>query len=201
MLTTNRLNHGTFWSKCIKIRTSQWGPTGWYYLWELYKTHKSRERGVGVNQNLSPPNRLIYAVASTLSRVEMKMLQQWNQEREARKAFTSRGNGRGYETHCGNWDGRWSKKKVWRVNAEPARSQSNWADTCCSERLQLPGPKRAFLEAKVIFTAVPVFNLQAPCVLFTGQAFRYSPENAFYILINKYISLSDICLTVHHWYK
>ena len=31
-----------------------------------------------------------------------------------------------------------------------------------------------------------------------GKAFRYSPENAFYNLINKYISLSDICLTVHH---
>ena len=45
-------------------------------------------------------------------------------------------------------------------------------------------------------------NLLAPCVLYRGQAFRYSPENAFYIyLINKYISLSDICLTVHHWYK
>ena len=25
------------------------------------------------------------------------------------------------------------------------------------------------------------FNLQAPCVLYIGQAFRYSPENAFYI--------------------
>ena len=24
-------------------------------------------------------------------------------------------------------------------------------------------------------------NLKAPCVLFIGQAFRYSPENAFYI--------------------
>ena len=24
-------------------------------------------------------------------------------------------------------------------------------------------------------------NLQAPCVLFIGQAFRYSPENAFYL--------------------
>ena len=24
-------------------------------------------------------------------------------------------------------------------------------------------------------------NLQAPCVLYIGQAFRYSPENAFYI--------------------
>ena len=41
-------------------------------------------------------------------------------------------------------------------------------------------------------------NLQVPCVLYIGQAFRYSPENAFYILINKYISLSDICLTEHH---
>ena len=44
-------------------------------------------------------------------------------------------------------------------------------------------------------------NLQAPCVLYIGQAFRYSPENAFIYLINKYISLSDIWLTVHHWYK
>ena len=26
-----------------------------------------------------------------------------------------------------------------------------------------------------------LFNLQAPCVLYIGQAFRYSPENAFYI--------------------
>ena len=41
---------------------------------------------------------------------------------------------------------------------------------------------------------------RASCIL--GQAFHYSPENAFFIyLINKYISLSDICLTMHHWYK
>ena len=40
------------------------------------------------------------------------------------------------------------------------------------------------------------FRHRASCIL--GQAFHYSPENAFYILINKYISLSDICLTVHH---
>ena len=41
-------------------------------------------------------------------------------------------------------------------------------------------------------------NLSAPCVLYIGQAFRYSPENDFIYLINKYISLSDIFLTVHH---
>ena len=29
------------------------------------------------------------------------------------------------------------------------------------------------------------FNLQAPCVLYIGQAFRYSPENAFYIFIQQ----------------
>ena len=28
-----------------------------------------------------------------------------------------------------------------------------------------------------------VFNLQAPCVLYIGQAFRFSPENVFYILV------------------
>ena len=45
-----------------------------------------------------------------------------------------------------------------------------------------------------------VLNLQAPCVLYIGQAFHYSPENAFYkvYLINKYISLSDVCLSAHH---
>ena len=44
-------------------------------------------------------------------------------------------------------------------------------------------------------------NLCAPCVLYIGQAFLYSPENAFIYLINKYISLSDIYLVVHHLYK
>jgi hypothetical protein len=31
------------------------------------------------------------------------------------------------------------------------------------------------------YSKVNAFNLQAPCFLHTGQAFRYSPENAFYI--------------------
>jgi len=49
---------------------------------------------------------------------------------------------------------------------------------------------------------LPTMYLQAPCVLYIAQAFRYSPDNAFYIyLINKYISLSDIFMTVRHWYK
>ena len=33
-------------------------------------------------------------------------------------------------------------------------------------------------ENTTIFKTV---NLQAPCVLYIGQAFRYSPENTFYI--------------------
>jgi len=33
----------------------------------------------------------------------------------------------------------------------------------------------------VYFTLKTSLNLQAPCVLYIGQAFRYSPENAFYI--------------------
>jgi len=40
------------------------------------------------------------------------------------------------------------------------------------------------------------FRHRASCIL--GQAFHYSPVNAFYIFNQKYISLSDICLTVHH---
>ena len=31
------------------------------------------------------------------------------------------------------------------------------------------------------FKLASAFNLQAPCVLYIGQAFRYSSENAFYI--------------------
>ena len=49
------------------------------------------------------------------------------------------------------------------------------------------------------FTSL-TFRHRASCIL--GQAFHYSPENAFYIFNQHiYISLSDICLTVHHWYK
>ena len=43
------------------------------------------------------------------------------------------------------------------------------------------------------------FRHRASCIL--GQAFHCYPENIFIYLIIKYISLSDICLTVHHWYK
>ena len=46
-----------------------------------------------------------------------------------------------------------------------------------------------------MFTALN-FRHRASCSL--GQAFHYSPENAFYIFNQQYISLSDICLTVHH---
>ena len=34
---------------------------------------------------------------------------------------------------------------------------------------------------KALLLTLSSFNLQAPCVLYLGQAFRYSPENAFYI--------------------
>ena len=33
----------------------------------------------------------------------------------------------------------------------------------------------------VAVTACLLFNLSAPCVQYMGQAFRYSPENAFYL--------------------
>ena len=43
------------------------------------------------------------------------------------------------------------------------------------------------------------FRHRASCIL--GQAFTTLQRTLFIYLINKYISLSDICLTVHHWYK
>ena len=39
----------------------------------------------------------------------------------------------------------------------------------------------AVLITKVTQSGRSNFNLQAPCVPYVGQAFRYSPENAFYI--------------------
>ena len=44
-------------------------------------------------------------------------------------------------------------------------------------------------------TVVLTFRHRVSCIL--GQAFHYSPENAFYIF-NQQITLSDIFLTVHH---
>ena len=40
------------------------------------------------------------------------------------------------------------------------------------------------------------FRHRASCML--GQAFHYSPENAFYIYNQHIYFIIDICLTVHH---
>ena len=45
-----------------------------------------------------------------------------------------------------------------------------------AHRLRIPGSSSGESPSKD-----SVLNLQAPCVLYMGQAFRYSPENAFYI--------------------
>ena len=52
------------------------------------------------------------------------------------------------------------------------------------------------VDSDLMHCDIITFKHRASCIL--GQAFHYSSENAFYYLINKYISLSDICLTVHH---
>ena len=39
------------------------------------------------------------------------------------------------------------------------------------------------------FSTVESFNLQAPCVLYIGQAFRCSSENAFYIFNQQIYSI------------
>ena len=45
-----------------------------------------------------------------------------------------------------------------------------------------PGLYRVSFTSAFSFCTLWVkLNLQAPCVLYIGQAFRYSPENAFYI--------------------
>ena len=58
-----------------------------------------------------------------------------------------------------------------------------------------------YTTTKLVFLVALNFRHRASCIL--GQAFHYCPENAFYIFNQQIhiISLSDICLTVHHWYK
>jgi len=53
----------------------------------------------------------------------------------------------------------------------------------------------------LVLLRIQVFYLWELCVLYIGQGLRYSPENAFYIFNQQIYLLSDICLTVHHWYK
>ena len=45
-----------------------------------------------------------------------------------------------------------------------------------------PVPHTCSFIADTSFEINTPLNLLAPCVLYIGQAFRYSPENAFYIL-------------------
>ena len=44
-------------------------------------------------------------------------------------------------------------------------------------------------------------NLGTALPLYRDRRFATLQRTLFIYLINKYISLSDICLTVHHWYK
>ena len=44
-------------------------------------------------------------------------------------------------------------------------------------------------------------NLCTALPLYRDRRFATLQRTLFIYLINKYISLSDICLTVHHWYK
>ena len=44
-------------------------------------------------------------------------------------------------------------------------------------------------------------NFGTALPLYRDRSFATLQRTLFIYLINKYISLSDICLTVHHWYK
>ena len=46
-----------------------------------------------------------------------------------------------------------------------------------------------------------VYPLGTALLLYRDRRFTTLQRTLFIYLINKYISLSDICLTVHHWYK
>ena len=56
---------------------------------------------------------------------------------------------------------------------------ASWLQTICLTKLILATP--TVHSSRNLSCLFLVINLQAPCVLYIGQASRYSPENAFYI--------------------
>ena len=65
-------------------------------------------------------------------------------------------------------------------------------------KLQLQVSESTFMRVQVpeLWLCRLTFRHHASSIL--GQAFHYSPENAFYIFNQQIYFISDICLTVHH---
>ena len=56
-------------------------------------------------------------------------------------------------------------------------------------------------ESSTTKTVHKVINKGLKAYVYRDRRFATLQRTLFIYLINKYISLSDICLTVHHWYK
>ena len=81
-------------------------------------------------------------------------------------------------------------RRSYRGSFRPLRVKEKGA--CAAEAEE----RQTVITERNLSKDVLTFRHRASCIL--GQAFYYSPENDFYIFNQKYISLSDICLTVHH---
>ena len=65
-------------------------------------------------------------------------------------------------------------------------------------QLCVPTEPTFILQISNNIRTVPILPLGTVCPVYRTGISRLSRERFFIYLINKYISLSDICLTVHH---
>ena len=69
---------------------------------------------------------------------------------------------------------------MWKNAVEPGRPRNKMKEGACI--LDNWGYRHTLIICNTYcFSAATMVNLQAPCVLYIGQAFRYSPEKAFYV--------------------
>ena len=87
--------------------------------------------------------------------------------------------------HCTNQArDKFSIKQILNVSLYPPQKkilQRNYFKKTTNSCGIKPEPPRTKYSLNCKTTRADIFNLQAPCVLYIGQAFRYSPENDFYV--------------------
>ena len=75
--------------------------------------------------------------------------------------------------------GSWSMKMVPICRPETSVRNNRYSPRNNPEERSSHLLRGGSLNSRIVY--IYVFNLQAPCILYIGQAYRYSPEYAFYI--------------------
>ena len=112
--------------------------------------------------------------------------------------------------------------KIWFACGQQGFQHTEWKRNMCTynyitiqykiaNKMRLIPTKKYSKTFRIRYTILSLHNMsvQARCLLtfrhrsffMQDRCFATLQRTLFIYLINKYISLSDICLTVHHWYK